>query len=32
MIVKTEQIEMLKPHIENIEDLIETGDVRKCWM
>ena len=28
MIVKTEQIEMLKPHIENIEDLIETGDVQ----
>lgn len=29
MIVKTEQIEMLKPHIENIEDLIETGDVHE---
>lgn len=29
MIVKTEQIEMLKPHIENIEDLIETGDVQE---
>ena len=28
MIVKTEQIEMLKPHIENIEDLIEIGDVQ----
>ena len=29
MIVKTEQIEMLKPHIENIEDLIETGDIQE---
>ena len=29
MIVKTEQIEMLKPHIENIEDLIETSDVQE---
>lgn len=29
MIVKTEQIEMLKQHIENIEDLIETGDVQE---
>lgn len=29
MIVKTEHIEMLKPHIENIEDLIEAGDVQE---
>ena len=27
MIIKTEQIEMLKPYIENIEDLIAEGDV-----
>ena len=28
MIVKTEQIEVLKPYIKNIEDLIESDDVR----
>ena len=28
MIIKTEQIEMLKPYIENIEDLIAEGDVQ----
>lgn len=28
MIVKDEQIEKLKPHIENIEDLIAEGDVQ----
>ena len=29
MIVNTEHIEMLKQHIENIEDLIEAGDVQE---
>lgn len=29
MIVKTEQIEVLKGYIENIEDLITSGDVQK---
>ena len=28
MIVKTEQIEVLKPYIENIEDLVESDDVQ----
>lgn len=28
MIVKAEQIEVLKPYIENIEDLIAEGDVQ----
>lgn len=28
MIVKTEQIEMLKPYIENIEELVESDDVQ----
>lgn len=28
MIVKAEQIEVLKPYIENIEDLIEEGDIQ----
>lgn len=28
MIVTTEQIKVLKPYVENIEDLIEEGDVQ----
>ena len=28
MIVKAEQIEMLKPYIENIEELVESDDVQ----
>lgn len=28
MIVKTEQIEVLKPYIENIEELVESDDVQ----
>ena len=28
MIVKAEQIEVLKPYIENIEDLVESDDVQ----
>lgn len=28
MIVKTEQIEMLKPYIDNIEELVESDDVQ----
>lgn len=28
MIVKDEQIEVLKPYIENIEDLVESDDVQ----
>lgn len=29
MIIKTEHIKILKPHIENIEDLIEADDVQE---
>ncbi len=29
MIVKAEQIEVLKPYIENIEDLVEVDDVQE---
>lgn len=29
MIVKTEQMEVLKPYIENIEDLIESDNVQE---
>lgn len=28
MIVKAEQIEILKPYVENIEDLVESDDVQ----
>lgn len=28
MIIKTEQINMVKPYIENIEDIVKSGDVQ----